>query len=70
MEGINVKVDRRRKIEVDTGSISENILTYYYKDSVVTDHRLVILSYKQTFLNRNEDTIMLEILFFGNVIRV
>lgn len=58
MEERNAEIYGRRKSQVGTGSRSEKIRTYNYKDSRVTDHRLSQNFPLAEFLNGNIDTII------------
>lgn len=58
MEERNAEIYGRRKSQVGTGSRSEKIRTYNYKDSRVTDHRLGQNFSLPDFLNGNIDSII------------
>lgn len=59
----NAEVYGRRKSQVGTGSRSEKIRTYNYKDSRVTDHRLGQNFPLQEFLGGNIDSIIQACIF-------
>lgn len=59
----NAEIYGRRKSQVGTGSRSEKIRTYNYKDSRVTDHRLNQNFSLSDFLNGNIDPIIQTCIF-------
>lgn len=59
----NAEIYGRRKSQVGTGSRSEKIRTYNYKDSRVTDHRLGQNFSLQDFLNGNIEGIIQSCIF-------
>lgn len=63
LEEQNAEIYGRRKSQVGTGSRSEKIRTYNYKDSRVTDHRLGQNFPLQDFLNGNIDNIIQACIF-------
>lgn len=63
LEERNAEIYGRRKSQVGTGSRSEKIRTYNYKDSRVTDHRLGQNFPLQDFLNGNIENIIQSCIF-------
>lgn len=63
LEERNKEIYGRRKSQVGTGSRSEKIRTYNYKDSRVTDHRLGQNFSLQDFLNGNIEGIIQSCIF-------